>query len=176
MPNDTSDTEPTKYKILGLSGRPSSTVSKRDVKAAYHRTLLLYHPDKRNGSLSAGRPLNSQNEESYTIDQITEAYNTLFDEATRAAYDKQLEWSKEGSNGRFTKEILHNGVEVHDLEDLDYDEDKNIWSRGCRCGDPNGYMLTEAELENESSEGEIYVVCKGCSLWIKVLFGTSESD
>jgi diphthamide biosynthesis protein 4 len=59
---------------------------------------------------------------------------------------------------------------------LVYDEDKNIWSRGCRCGDSNGYMLTEAELERESSEGEIYVACKGCSLWIKVLFGTTESD
>lgn len=176
MPNDTSGTEPTKYKILGLSGRPSSTVSKQDVKAAYHRTLLLYHPDKRNGSLSTGTPLKPQNEELFTIDQITEAYNTLFDEVTRAAYDRQLEWSKEGSNGRFTKEILHNGVEVHDLEDLVYNEDKNIWSRGCRCGDSNGYMLTEAELERESSEGEIYVACKGCSLWIKVLFGTTESD
>lgn len=175
MPNDTSGTEPTHYKILGLSGRPPGTVSKQDVKAAYHRTLLLYHPDKRNGSLSTGRTLKRQNEELYTIDQITEAYNTLFDEVTRAAYDKQLEWSREGSNGRFTKEVLHNGVEDHDLEDLVYDEDKNMWSHGCRCGDPNGYVLTEGELESESSEGEIYVACKGCSLWIKVLFGTTES-
>jgi diphthamide biosynthesis protein 4 len=175
MPDDTSRTEPTHYKILGLYGHPANTLSKQDVKAAYHRTLLRYHPDKIN-TLNNKEALAREDEESYTIDEITDAYNTLASPVTRAAYDKQLESLPTRTNGKLTKETLHNGVEIHDLEDLVYDVDKDVWSRGCRCGDPYGYVLTETELERESSEGEIYVACKGCSLWIKVLFGTTESD
>jgi diphthamide biosynthesis protein 4 len=176
MPDETGLTEPTYYKILGLSGRPSSTLSKQDVKAAYHRSLLQYHPDKINASLSTARLPPWPHERLYTIDQITEAYNILASPITRAAYDKELELSAAGTNGKYTKETFHTGVEVHDLEDLDYDEDRNAWSQGCRCGDPQGYILTEAELERESSEAEVYVACKGCSLWIKVLFFRTESD
>ena len=176
MPDDYSDIEPTFYKILGLTSRPPSDLFQRDVKAAYHRALLRYHPDKINASMTAKKHVPQQSEEFYTVDQIAEAYNTLASPVTRAAYDKELELSPTGTIGKFKTEKLHNGVEVHDLEDLVYNEDSNVWSRGCRCGDPQGYVVTEAELERESNEGDIYVACKGCSLWIKVLFDTTESD
>lgn len=176
MPDDTNRTEPTHYTILGLSHRSPGALSRQDVKAAYHRTLLRYHPDKTNASLSNERRLPRQHEEIYTVDQITEAYTVLASPITRAAYDKELELSAAGTNSRFAEEALHTGVEVYDLEDLVYDEHRTIWSRGCRCGYPCGYVLTEAELERESSEGEIYVACRGCSLWIKVLFGMMASD
>jgi len=175
MPAESSRTEPTYYKILGLSHHTSSTLSKQDVRAAYHHTLLRHHPDKFNASLSNERPTPRQDEESYTVDQIKQAYHTLASPLMRAAYDKQLDLSPRGKDGKWTKEALHNGVEVHDLEDLVYDEDTNVWSRGCRCGDSHGYVLTETELERESSEGEICVACKGCSLWVKIQFGTTES-
>jgi diphthamide biosynthesis protein 4 len=176
MPDDTNRREPTYYEILGLSQRSSGALSRQDVKAAYHFTLLRYHPDKANVSLSNERRLPRQHEEIYTVDQIMEAYTVLASPITRAAYDKELELSAAGTNGGLAKEALHAGVEVYDLEDLVYDEHRTIWSRGCRCGCPHGYVLTEAELERESNEGEIYVACKGCSLWIKVLFGMMASD
>jgi diphthamide biosynthesis protein 4 len=175
MPADSCYTEPTYYKILGLSRPTSSTLSKQDVRAAYHRTLLRYHPDKAIASLSTERTIPRQDEESYTVDQITQAYHTLSSPLTRAVYDQQLDSSPRGKKVKWTEETLHNGVEVHDLEDLVYDEDINVWSSGCRCGDSHGYVLTEPELERETSEGEIYVACKGCSLWVKVQFGTMES-
>lgn len=176
MPDDNDCPEPAFYTILGLTGRPPREFSQQDVKAAYHRTLLRYHPDKVNASVTAETPLLRQAEGLYTIDQITEAYKTLASPVTRTTYDRQLELSRTGAKGKFTKEIVHNGVEVHDLENFVHNEDGNFWSRGCRCGDPDGYVLTETELERESSEGEIYVACNGCSLWVKVLFGMTESD
>lgn len=175
MPDDNSRPEPTFYQILGLAGRLSSEVVQHDVKAAYHRSLLRYHPDKINASVTAEGYLTRHEKELYTVDQITEAYNTLASPVTRAAYDKKLEMLGAESNGKLN-ETLHSGVEIHDLEDLVYNEDNNVWVRGCRCGDPHGYVLTEVELDRESREGEIYVACKGCSLWIKVLFGTTETD
>jgi diphthamide biosynthesis protein 4 len=176
MPDATSHTKPTYYKILGLSYTPHGALSRQDVKAAYHQTLLRYHPDKANASLSNERRLPRPHEEIYTIDQIVEAYAVLASPSTRAAYDRELGLSATGASSRFTNEALHTGVEVYDLEDLAYDEHTTTWSRGCRCGYPHGYVLTEAELEKESSQSEIYVACKGCSLWIKVLFGMMASD
>lgn len=37
-------------------------------------------------------------------------------------------------------------------------------------------MVTEEELEKESAHGEIVIGCRGCSLWMKVLFAVQEDD
>ena len=175
MPDINGRAEPTFYQILGLTGYPSSDPFQQDVKTAYHRALLRYHPDKINAYVTTEPQLLREHEDLYTIDQITEAYNTLSNPVTRAAYDKALDLSN-GKRRELIGHKFHNGVEVLDLEDLSYDDATNVWSRGCRCGDSNGYILTETELERQCRDSEVYVVCKGCSLWIKVLFGTMEPD
>ena len=166
----------TYYDILQLArdGVRSNSFAKDEVKTAYRRALLLHHPDKIPNpspeSSSGSRPQTSATPK-YSIDEIVAAYEALSDSAKRAAYDESLKHNEKELQGQSG---THIGVEMYDLEDLVYDEGKDIWSRGCRCGDEHGYILTAADLEKESQHGEIYVGCRGCSLFIKVLFAVEE--
>src|SRR5271154_5217714 len=165
------------YTILNLPTiLDTSSLTKDKLKAAYHAALLRNHPDKTaQASVSRRQPPRSNHGESYTVDQIFEAYRALSDPVTRAAYDKILE--RRGAFGAsHQKEAnLHRGVEVHDLEDMTFDEKASVWFRGCRCGEDRGYVLRETELEAESSAGQVLVPCTGCSLWITVLFSVVDA-
>jgi len=65
------------YHVLGLP----ATATLRDVKAAYKRLAVRYHPDKHQGS--------TQYEEEFKAVSI--AYRVLSDPGRRAAYDYQLQ-------------------------------------------------------------------------------------
>lgn len=62
------------YSVLGVS----RTATAEEIKKAYRRLAMQYHPDKNQGNKSA--------EEKFK--QITEAYEVLSDDQKRAAYDK----------------------------------------------------------------------------------------
>ena len=165
------------YTILNLQfTESSSSLSKQQLKLAYHRALLKHHPDKAQdqGDYGTSRghasPTNT-----YTIDEITTAYKTLSDPAQRAEYDRSLRLDRLKTVEREkTGAVFHTGLEVLDLEDLQEEEkegsDELFWFRGCRCGDERGFMVTEQDLEREEEHGEIVVGCRGCSLYMKVLF------
>ncbi|KAL4804219.1 CSL zinc finger-domain-containing protein [Aspergillus unguis] len=181
------------YEILNLPfptpGSQSTALSKQQLKLAYHKALLKHHPDK---ALSAGagasavtneRPATSPRTPAesnvYTVDEITTAYKTLSDPSLRAEYDRVLRLDrtrlgKDKNRGA----VFHTGLEVVDLEDLDCDEseDGDTWYRGCRCGDERGFLVSESDLEREADHGEIVVGCRGCSLWMKVLFALQDGD
>ncbi|KEF62765.1 uncharacterized protein A1O9_00738 [Exophiala aquamarina CBS 119918] len=165
----------TYYDILQLArgGAEGSNFPKDGIKAAYRRALLLHHPDKT--SHTSVEPSSSSQTQpptpKYSIDEIVSAYEVLSDSKKRAEYDKALKRNEKDMQGQHR---THIGIEMYDLEDLVYDEDKDIWSKGCRCGDEHGYILTVLDLENESQHGEVYVGCRGCSLFIKVLFAMDE--
>lgn len=121
----------------------------------------------------------------YTIDQITAAYKILVDPVLRADYDRSLRLDHLHGPSRQDKasNIFHTGLEIVDLEDLIYEEGGDaaasdqtisqaggVWYRGCRCGDEKGFLIVEEQLEQEAEYGEIVVGCRGCSLWLKVLF------
>ena len=179
MPEGTSKREHDYYEILRIpkSSRPN-VLSTQEVKTAYHRALLTYHPDKakNNTSLMMKPPGAEHDEPQHSIDEISEAYAILSDSRKRAAYDQERALQLPESSGEPNKKPFHNGVETYDLEDLTFDEAETVWYRGCRCGNEQGYVVTDTELEKESSNGEIYIGCKGCSLWVKVLFGSAVSD
>ena len=170
----------TYYDILQLAHKGGHAgPSKDEIKVAYRRALLIHHPDKIPDSHVLKSPSNETTIPSktprYSIDEIVTAYQVLLDPVTRTVYDQTLERNDNG------KELLghkgtHLGVEVYDLEDLTFDEDKNTWSKGCRCGDEQGYVLTEQDLERESQNAEIYVGCRGCSLFVKVFFAVEEPE
>jgi molecular chaperone DnaJ len=61
------------YAILGLDKNATA----KEIKSAYHRLAMQYHPDKNPGDKAA--------EEHFK--EITEAYNVLSDERQRARYD-----------------------------------------------------------------------------------------
>ncbi|KAL4984286.1 CSL zinc finger-domain-containing protein [Aspergillus falconensis] len=171
------------YEILNLPF-PSTSLSKQQLKLAYHKALLKHHPDKAVHVAVAKENLPSSNHhpaqtfpsQKITIDAITTAYKILSDPIQRAEYDRVLRLDRNravgagGPSGNGT--VFHTGLEVVDLEDLDCDEagDEAVWYRACRCGDERGFLLSEGDLERETDSGEIVVGCRGCSLYMKVLF------
>ncbi|KAJ5579763.1 uncharacterized protein N7459_005748 [Penicillium hispanicum] len=193
------------YQILNLPFSTSApSLSKQQIKLAYHKALLKHHPDKA-GALAKAQETGAKDSGSgsresfatdqnffarpddgdarqctYTIDEITSAYKTLSDPRLRAEYDRALRLDRSRSSGREkTGEVFHTGLEVVDLEDLACDEGEDgdgpvCWYRGCRCGDEKGFLVTEDELEKEAEHGEIVVGCRGCSLWLKVLFAVED--
>lgn len=174
------------YQVLGLEVATYLTV--KEVKSAYHQALLLHHPDKtprksEKGVHENGTDPGAEGEtkkildpfgiKGISIDRISLAYHILSDSRSKAEYDRLLLLSAKAAqkgNGLLEKAHQHPGVDVIDLEDMDFDGDLGIWRRACRCGDRRAYEVTEVDLELEQSHGEIYVGCKGCSLFIKVLF------
>src|ERR1044071_10426000 len=73
------------YSILEVQ----RTASDDDIKAAYRKLAMRYHPDRNNGSKDA--------EEKFK--QITEAYDVLRDANKRAAYDRFGEAGLRGGGG-----------------------------------------------------------------------------
>ena len=162
------------YELLDLEARQyEPLLSLQEVKAAYRRALLQHHPDK-NPSRSV-RTENASQNPSTTVDDIALAYKVLSEPPLRAEYDRWLRSNdlKRGS-GSHDDKTRYTGLETVDLDDLVFDELSGLWSRGCRCGDEKGYIVSEAELERNVEDGELIVGCKGCSLWLRVLFGTEE--
>ncbi|EXJ71058.1 uncharacterized protein A1O5_06051 [Cladophialophora psammophila CBS 110553] len=174
----------THYDVLHLSCRPEQSrhLSKDDVKAAYRRALLIHHPDKAPGTTKDASLKRLRNSGAstpipiYSIDDIVVAYEVLSDSAKRAEYDRTLDRGVNfGWKGEGDEKGTHIGVEVYDLEDLKYDEVQTVWSKSCRCGDDQGYIVTDSDLEKEAQQGEVYVGCRGCSLFVKVLFALEET-
>ena len=169
----------THYDVLQLPREHSSRFSKDDIKFAYRRALLLHHPDKASGA-QRSTALNPSETDAqtprYSVDDIVLAHETLSDPVQRADYDSNLGrvdrpgWKNEGGD-RGT----HVGVETFDLEDLIYNENDGTWSRSCRCGNQEGYFVTDSDLEKESKHGEIYVGCRGCSLFVQVHFAVEDT-
>lgn len=181
------------YQILGIPFTTSSAaLSKQQIKLAYHRALLKHHPDKAGAvAQDAGIKGRASRDEvfsrsdnqavdqrAYTIDEITTAYKTLCDPALRAEYDRTLRLDRlKVAEREKTGDVFHAGLEIVDLEDLACEEDGEhgaCWYRGCRCGDEKGFLVTEDDLEREADHGEIVVGCRGCSLWLKVLFAVED--
>jgi diphthamide biosynthesis protein 4 len=170
------------YETLGLPRAlcATSDLSAHHLKAAYRRALLQHHPDKIRVSTFSQNTGNvterAIRKPAYTIDQISEAYATLSDPKSRAEHDRDLALGgrTEESGKQGQTEVSHTGLEIVDLDDLAYDETEVTWYRSCRCGDERGFLIREADLEEASDLGELHVGCKGCSLWLKVLFGVVE--
>ena len=160
------------YDILGLSARRSDhTLSADEIKAAYRKALLLNHPDKR--SQIGSDPLIASHG-SITVDEIAIAYKTLSEPALRAEYDRWLQTYPATASSEGSSKHPYVGLETVDLDDLTFDPQSELWSRGCRCGDLSGFVVSEGQLEREAEDGEIIIGCKGCSLWLRVLFGVEE--
>ena len=73
------------YAVLGVP----RTASDDDIKQAYRRLAMQYHPDKNGGSKEA--------EEKFK--EVIEAYDVLRDPQKRAAYDRYGEAGLRGGGG-----------------------------------------------------------------------------
>lgn len=163
------------YEILGIPEalRNAPSLSAQRIRSAYRRALLQNHPDK--SKLPINSSLNAA-EEPYSIDEISEAFSTLSNPKLRSAYDKELKLRSANLQvgQRDGSQAFRTGIEIVDLDDLDIDEANGTWYRSCRCGDGFGFLIREGDLEEAAGDGELSVACKGCSLWLKVLFGVVD--
>lgn len=74
----------TLYDILGFSGEWGASADVEAIKKAYHKAVLMYHPDKAQFKTSDGK------EDRTVFLKIQEAFNVLSNETKRRAYDSQL--------------------------------------------------------------------------------------
>lgn len=63
-------------------------------------------------------------------------------------------------------------LQAVDLDDFNYDEVRERWTRACRCGAREGFVITEDDL----AAGDDVVGCCGCSLWVKVGYEVVYED
>ncbi|KAJ3947969.1 Diphthamide biosynthesis protein 4 [Colletotrichum fioriniae] len=193
----------THYTILGISRKlvqeQSTTAGPQQIiKRAYHRALLQNHPDKypqleSNPATSTTTRAPSSHSSStaasatFSIDQISSAYKILSDPKQRAEYDRALDLAPNNQGlqrGDGDEEkAFRTGIEVVDLDDLEVEEPPSddleaecSWYRSCRCGNPRGFLFTEADLEEAGENGELLVGCQDCSLWMKVHFAVVSDD
>jgi diphthamide biosynthesis protein 4 len=180
--NDSLEDIVTHYQVLDLPWNfgVDSDLSAQHLKAAYRRALFQHHPDKigaqsdlKHGLETAQKP---SKKATYTIDQITEAYATLSIPKFRSEYDRVLKLRARPTKdiGQVDDQTFRSGLEIVDLDDLNYDEMGEVWLKSCRCGDERGFQIREVDLEEAADLGELHAGCRGCSLWLKVLFGVIE--
>ncbi|KAE9381673.1 diphthamide biosynthesis protein-like protein 4 [Stipitochalara longipes BDJ] len=162
---------PTYYEVLGLPDalREDPDLTAHTIRNAYRRALLQNHPDK--------ATQHAVKAAAFSIDQISEAFSTLSDRKSRAEYDRGLKQkAAQHERGVKGRDVFRTGIETVDLDDLETDEVHGIWYRSCRCGDDRGFLIKESDLEEAAEDGEISVGCRGCSLWLRVLFGVMEEE
>ena len=191
MSKPTTRKQPNYYTTLSLSARKHDpTLTPAEVKAAYKRALLQHHPDKKASTPPSSNPNTKTNP--ITIDTIALAYKILSSPSLKSEYDSHLQQASRSRNNKpnnlnsdsedeeESDIIFRTGLETVDLDDLEFveesdsspdEEGEETWTRACRCGDDGGFVVSEKELEANAEDGEVIVGCRGCSLWLRVLFG-----
>lgn len=164
------------YEILGIFRMSASEypdVSLTEIKSAYRMSLLSNHPDKQ--IQQTGEFINSKGNKTIAISAIKTAYLILTTPDRRKEYDSRLRLG----NGVISLAVPKVTGEQVDLDDMntttiigsDGVTETFIWTRGCRCGESEGYILSERDLEDNGPDStSIIIQCVGCSLWIEVLY------
>lgn len=107
------DNKNTYYDVLGLE--PDCTL--KDIKKAYRKLALLFHPD---------RVKENKEESTVKFREVSEAYEVLSDENSRAEYDRSLKYNngrKQQSNNyqyhnEFKSRFRHNRDPFSQFNDL----------------------------------------------------------
>lgn len=96
----------TLYDCLGL-GTWADCADMDIIKKAYHKAVLLYHPDKQSYYDADGE------EDRSVFLKIQQAYNTLCNESKRRAYDSQLPFDDNLPSDDFVAKALEKGPEKY---------------------------------------------------------------
>lgn len=80
------------YKTLGLS----CTASKQEIKDAFRKCALKFHPDRHSQSSKSIKEHSSSK-----FKQVSEAYEVLIDDRKRAEYDFKSKYSSSGRGGGY---------------------------------------------------------------------------
>ncbi|KAK7688909.1 hypothetical protein QCA50_007600 [Cerrena zonata] len=151
------------YAILSIAKNATSA----EIKAAYHRALLLYHPDKQ--LTDQKEPQNRFSGDSIDIGTLKVAFNTLTSPELRAQYDAAR--SKHPSGPRPAQVIS-----LEDFYQLELEHDHSefsvgdSWAFDCRCG--GKYVITERMMEEEHH----LVGCNSCSETVWVGYEVADEE
>ena len=140
----------TPFEVLGVS--PSS--SKEQMRRAYHRKLLILHPDK------ALRQNKENNTFSNKYEQLQKAWQML-----------QNGYCEDQSKNE-VKECCVVG-EVVTLDEMERDGCDWYWD--CRCGET--FVVSSSFIENWKNGGsskDAILECGGCSLGLQVAISGSR--
>jgi molecular chaperone DnaJ len=85
------------YEVLGVS----RNASKEEIKRAYRRLAMQYHPDR-----------NKSSDAEEKFKEISEAYGVLSDDEKRRQYDM---FGHAGIDGRYTREDIFRGINFEDI-------------------------------------------------------------
>lgn len=189
MPSDATNVN--HYETLGLAGpgtgTPPATVEQ--VKAAYRRALLRFHPDKLSvaersevSSAFSGSG-HAQVPRVVTIDEIRRAHEVLSTPSLRREYDRQLlTASSARRSGAGTASQQTTELELVDLDDMHFDEKDGVYYRACRCGNARGFAVLEDDLADadaapaECAVGEVLLECPDCSHHLRVTFSFLDDE
>lgn len=160
------------YELLGIyRSIPAdyAEVSLSEIKQGYHSALLENHPDKQRQQQTGSVALLS-------IPLIKAAFAVLSNVNERAEYDKKLliGGGVAGANTGLPPRATGCTVDLSELTMHEDDPENFKWTRSCRCGETEGYVLTERDLEENGDLTSIVVQCVGCSLWIEVQYEIEE--
>jgi DnaJ homolog subfamily C member 2 len=93
----------THYEVLGFPGELGDSADVEAIKKAYHKAVLMYHPDKAPFQDKHG------NEDRSVFLKIQEAFKVLCSEPLRRAYDSQLPFDDAIPNEEITDKFLAKG-------------------------------------------------------------------
>lgn len=91
----------TYYDVLGLD---QDKCTLRDIKKAYRKLALKYHPDR--------VPLEEKDASTAKFREVSEAYEVLSDDGKRAEYDRSLKYGGAGAGG-YGGYQNHGGFDMH---------------------------------------------------------------
>ncbi|XP_071567726.1 dnaJ homolog subfamily B member 14 [Temnothorax nylanderi] len=131
------------YEVLGCS----EDSTQEEVKRAYHRRLLQFHPDKNSAA------------DIQEFHDVREAWQILGHPQSRRMYDavcKQEQLEEEEEDGPVYAHLS--------LDDMEESVFEDMWFYRCRCGDK--YFVDRYTLPEKDSI--LQVKCNGCTLIIIV--------
>jgi curved DNA-binding protein len=127
------------YKLLGLDKKAST----EDIKKAYRKLALKWHPDK--------NPNNKAAEERFK--KISEAYAVLSDPKKREEYDTF--GSADQFRQRYTQEDIFRGFDLNDiLRSFGFGDAGGQGSRTFRTNRGGGFTFTQGGSFSDIFEGE----------------------
>ena len=144
------------YTILGSS----SDAQQEDLKHAYQKLALKYHPDKQSNQPGNAEQSVTQNTTTMFM-KVKKAWDILSDPTSRKEYDARWKQHCMAQDWPVQDEV--------DIKEFDHYEDSECFVYECRCG--GEYVLSETDVKFKMD----YVSCGFCSLCIKVKY-TEDSD
>jgi diphthamide biosynthesis protein 4 len=137
-----------------------------EIKASYHRLLLVHHPDKQSGCV--------ESDSSSKIDaflKLHSAYRLLSDATERPKYDSLLRQTELKDKANEMEDNSNLLLE----QDFEHDELGCVYTRRCRCGD--NFSIGQQEINTllkniltcSADSLLVCLECNTCSIVISVL-------